>query len=112
MHSVTTHADNDLYSEQHRVWVGIRRVIALPPSLMVEATCPEHGMERYKIRIIKKYNIKPEKIMPRYRTRPHHELSGVVIGKNITFETARDYVLRYLNESAQQNTVMTIRLQR
>lgn len=92
--------------------MGIRRVIALPPSLMVEATCPEHGMERYKIKIIKKYNIKPEKIMPKYRTRPRHELSGVVIGKNISYETARDYVLRYLNESAQRNMVMSIRLQK
>ncbi len=92
--------------------MGIRRVIDLPPSLMIEARCPESGMERYKIKIIKKYNIRPEEIMPKYRTRPHHELSGVVIGKNITFETARDYVLRYLNESAQRNTVMTIRLQR
>jgi len=81
-------------------------------SLIIEAKWPEHGIERYKIKIIKKYNIKPEKIMPKFRTRPHLELSGVVIGKNITFETARDYVLRYFNESAQQNTVMTIRLQR
>jgi hypothetical protein len=92
--------------------MGIRRVIALPPSLMVEATCPEYGMERYKIKIIKKYNIKPEKIMPKYRTRPRYELSSVVIGKNISYETARDYVLRYLNESARQNSVMSIRLQK
>jgi hypothetical protein len=84
----------------------------VPPSLMIEATCPEHGMERYKIKIIKKYNISPEKIMPKYRTRPKHELSGVVIGKNISLETARDYVVRYLNESAQRNMVMSIRLQR
>jgi len=105
-------ADRNLYSKLHLVWMGTRRVYGLHPSLMVEATCPEHGMERYKIKIIKKYNINPEKIMPKYRTRPHHELSGVVIGKNITYETARDYVLRYLNESAQQNTVMSIKLQR
>jgi len=92
--------------------MGIRRGSALPPSLMVEATCPEYGMERYKIKIIKKYNISPEKIMPKYRTRPHHELSGVVIGKNITFETAREYVVRYMNESARRSMVMSIRLQR
>jgi hypothetical protein len=79
---------------------------------MIEAICPDHGMERYKIKIIKKYNINPEKIMPKYRTRPRYELSTVVIGKNISYETARDYVLRYLNESAQLNTIMSIRLQR
>ncbi len=84
----------------------------MPPSLMVEATCPDYGIERYKIKIIKKYNISPEKIMPRYRTRPRHELSGVVIGKNITVETAREYVVRYLNESAQQSMVMSIRIQK
>jgi hypothetical protein len=101
----------EIYIAACTLMLGIRRGLSMA-SLIVEANCPEHGIERYKIRIIKKYNIKPEKIMPKYRTRPHHELSGVVIGKNITFETARDYVLRYLNESAQQNTVMTIRLQR
>ncbi len=79
-------------------------------SLMVETNCPEHGMERYKIRIIKKYNIAPEKIMPKYRTRPTHELSGVVIGKNISYETARDYVIKYLNEQARIDTLMSIRL--
>lgn len=81
-------------------------------SLIIETKCPELGIERYKIRIIKKYNISQQEIMPRFRTRPHHELSGVVIGKNITFETARDYVMRYLNESARHSTVLTIRLQR
>ena len=90
----------------------IRRVNALAPSLMIETNCPQYGMERYKIKIIKKYNINSEEISPKYRTRPHHELSGIVIGKNISYETARDYVTRYLNESMQLNTVMSIRLQR
>jgi hypothetical protein len=79
---------------------------------MVEATCAELGVERYRIKIIKKYNIKPEQITPRYRTRPRYELSGVVIGKNVSYETARDYVVNYLNKSAQQSIVMSIRLQR
>lgn len=82
----------------------------MPPSLMVEATCPDYGIERYKIKIIKKYNIKPEQIEPKYRSRPRHELSGVVIGKNISYETARDYVVQYLNSSATANMVMSIRL--
>lgn len=78
---------------------------------MVETNCPEHGMERYKVKIIKKYNIGQEKIMPKYRTRPRHELSGIVIGKNISYEAARDYLTNYLNESARLSSVMRIRLQ-
>lgn len=81
-------------------------------SLMIEANCPEGGIERYRVKIIQKFNIKQEEIVPKFRTRPRHELSGIVIGKNISYETARDYVLRYLNESAQLNTIMSIRLQR
>jgi hypothetical protein len=79
---------------------------------MIEATSSKYGFERYKIKIIKKYNISPEQIMPDYRTRPRHELRGVWIGKNISLETARDYVVQYLNESARENMVVSIRLQR
>lgn len=81
-------------------------------SLLIEANCAEHGIERYKIKIIKKYNINQEKIMPKYRSRPTRELSGIVIGKSVSYETARDYVLQYLNEYARLSTVMSVRIQR
>lgn len=80
-------------------------------SLVVEANCPEHGIERYKVKIIKKYNIGPEKIMPKYRSRPRHELSGIVIGKNISYEAAREYLKQYLNDSSRLTGIMSIRLQ-
>jgi hypothetical protein len=80
--------------------------------LLIEANCVEHGIERYKIKIIKKYNIDSEKIIPKYRTRPSHELSGLVIGKSVSYEAAREYLLRYLDESARLSTVMSIRIQK
>lgn len=79
-------------------------------SLMIELNCPGSGIERYKVKIIKKYNIKHEEIMPKFRTRPRHELSGIVIGKNISYETAKEYLERYLNQSAGLNSIMSIRL--
>lgn len=82
------------------------------PSLMVEANGLDNGFERYKIKIIKKYNIKPEQITAKYRTRPKHDLSSVIIGKKVTYETARDYVLRYLNDAATDNVIISIRLQK
>ena len=81
-------------------------------SLMIEINCPEHGIERYKIKIIKKYNVDSEKIVPKFRTRPKYELSSVVIGRNISYEMAREYVLHYLNESALLSSIMSIRLQK
>lgn len=77
---------------------------------MVELNCPDHGMERYKVKIIKKYNIKHEDILPKFRTRPRYELSSIVIGKNISYETAREYLEQYLTQSMGLHSVMSIRL--
>jgi hypothetical protein len=79
-------------------------------SLMIEVNHPDSGIERYKVKIIKKYNIKHEEIMPKFRSRPRHELSGIVIGRSISYETAKEYVERYLDQSAALNSVMSIRL--
>jgi hypothetical protein len=79
-------------------------------SLVIELNCPDHGVERYKVKIIKKYNIKNEEIMPKFRTRPRYELSGIVIGRNISYETAKEYFEQYLSKSAALNSVMSIRL--
>jgi hypothetical protein len=77
---------------------------------MIEVNRPDSGIERYKVKIIKKYNIKHGEIMPKFRTRPRHELSGIVIGRSISYETAKEYVERYLDQSAALNSVMSIRL--
>ena len=58
----------------------------------------------------KKYSIKHEEITPKFRTRPRYELSGIVIGKNISYETAKEYLEDYLNKSAGLYSVMSIRL--
>jgi hypothetical protein len=77
---------------------------------MIEVNCPDHGLERYKVKIIKKYNIKHEEIKPKFRTRPRYELSGIVIGRNISYETAKEYLEQYLNRSTGLYSVMSIRL--
>lgn len=69
-------------------------------------------MERYKIKIIKKYNIASENISLQFRTRPRYEVSSVVIGRNVSYERAREYLLQHLNDLAISNGLMSIRLQR
>ena len=77
---------------------------------MVELSHPESGVERYKVKIIKKYNIRHEEITPKFRSRPRYELSGIVIGRSITYETAKQYVERYLDQSAGMYNITSIRL--
>lgn len=79
-------------------------------SLLVEVQSPELGLERYKVKIIKKYNIKHEKIMPKFRSRPRYELSGIVIGRDVSYETAKAYLEQYLRQSEGFNNVLSIRL--
>jgi len=69
------------------------------PSLLIEAYCPRHGIERYRIKVIKKFNIKSEEIIPKFRTKPTQGLSAIIIGKNVGYDQIKDYALRYVNET-------------
>jgi len=80
-------------------------------SLWIELKCPEHGLERFKVKVIKKYNIKPDEIMPKYRTRPKHELSGIVIGRNVKYNELTDYLLSYFKETGLIERVVSLRFQ-
>lgn len=80
-------------------------------SLWIELKCPEHGLERFKVKVIKKYNIKPDEIMPKYRTRPKHELSGIVIGRNVKYNELTDYLLNYFKETGLIERVVSLRFQ-
>lgn len=79
--------------------------------LWVEFKCPEHGLERFKIKVIKKYNITPNTIMPKYRTRPKHALSGIIVGRNVKSTEIRDYLVHYFRETGLMDRVLSIKLQ-
>ena len=80
-------------------------------SLWVEFKCPEHGLERFKIKVIKKYNVTPELIAPKFRTRPKYELSGVVVGRNVNERDIQDYLMRYFRETGLMDKVLSMRMQ-
>lgn len=77
--------------------------------VMVELSCPDHGLERFKIKVIKKYNVNKELIEPKFRTKPRHELSGLVVGKNVENQVVRDYVVQYLRDAGLMDRVLSMR---
>lgn len=79
-------------------------------NLWVEFRCPEHGLERFKIKVIKKYNVNPEVILPKFRTRPRYELSGIVVGRNVRETEITDYLSRYFREVGIMERVLSMRL--
>jgi hypothetical protein len=78
---------------------------------MVEMSCPEHGLERFKIKVITKYNVNKELIEPKFRTKPRHELSGVVVGKSVGNQEVRDYLIGYFREAGMMDKILTMRFQ-
>jgi hypothetical protein len=74
-------------------------------------TCPEHGLERFKIKVIKKYNVSKELIEPKFRTKPRHELAGVIVGKDVGNNEVRDYLVKYFREAGMIDKVLSMRIQ-
>jgi hypothetical protein len=90
------------------LYVGERK---LPSSVWVEMSCPEHGLERFKIKVIKKYNVNKELIEPKFRTKPRHELAGVVVGKSVGHEEVREYLVGYFREAGMIDKILSMRFQ-
>lgn len=79
-------------------------------SLWVEFKCPEHGLERFKIKVIKKYNVNPELILPKFRTRPKYELSSLVVGRNVREDEIKDYLIHYFRQAGLMDKILSMRL--
>ncbi len=83
----------------------------MPSAIWVEMSCPEHGLERFKIKVIKKYNVNKELIEPKFRTRPRHELAGVIVGKNVGHDEVRQYLAEYFREAGMIDKILSMRFQ-
>lgn len=79
-------------------------------AFIIELSCPVHGFERYKIKIIRKYNVPSQTIMPQFNRRPTPgELSSVVVGKNVSEKDIETYVVNYLQNMGLWYTVLLMR---
>lgn len=82
-------------------------------AFIVELSCPVHGLERYKIKVIRKYNVPSQSIEPQFNKRPTPgELSSVVVGKNVSQKDVETYVINYLQNRGLWDTVVLMRFLR
>lgn len=80
-------------------------------SLLVELRCPEHGLERFNIKIVKRFNIKSDTIMPKFRTRPKAgELSRLLVGRNVSDKEIKDYLAHYFREKGLMEAILRMKL--
>jgi len=80
--------------------------------LWIEAKCNEHGFERYKIKIIKKFNMPSDEITPRFRSRPKPgELSCLLVGRDVQVEQIQEYVNDFFRERGMWQSIIRMRLE-
>lgn len=95
------------YKENYLIGVEWRMA-----ALWVEFRCPEHGLERFRIKIIKKHNVNTRLISPKFRTRPRYELSGLIVGRNVNYSEAKDYLVQYFKQVGLLSNVISIKFQK
>lgn len=74
--------------------------------IWVESICPRHGFERFKIKIVKKYNMKPDLILPKLRTKPHAGLSSLVVGRDVSIKEAENFLNEYFRQKEPNISVI------
>jgi len=67
-------------------------------AVFVEMICPNHGLERFKIKVIRKYNIKRKEIIFKFRSKPTREISCVIIGREVNEREVRNQVQEYFRQ--------------
>ncbi len=66
--------------------------------LSIELKSSGQGLERYTVKVTRRFNIPSDEIKPCFRTRPAHELSAVLVGRYVDEERVQNYIINYLRE--------------
>lgn len=79
--------------------------------ILLEVACPKHGLERFSIKVVKKYNIPSKDIIPCLRRKPKPGgISRLYVGRNVTEEEAKRFVVDYLSKEGTWKIVLTMKL--
>jgi len=73
--------------------------------------CPEHGLERFSIKIVKRFNMKNDVIVPKFRNRPTvGDLSCLLVGRNVDETHVKNYLNEYFRKKGLLEAVVRIKL--
>ena len=80
-------------------------------SLLITVRCPEHGLERFRVKVVKRYNIAADEIKPKIRSRPSPGISCLYIGRRITNDEVEKYLIEQLRKQGLLENVVRVRFQ-
>jgi len=77
----------------------------------IEMICPEHGLECFRIRIVKRFNMKSDTIMPKFRSKPTTgDLSCLLVGRNVGYKEMQDFLSDYFRQKGLLEAILRIQL--
>ena len=79
-------------------------------AFLIEMKHPHYGFERFRIKIIRKYNMRVDEISPKISTRPKPTLSGIYVGRNVKTREIKDYLENYYREKGLFPYIMRMKV--
>jgi hypothetical protein len=80
-------------------------------SILIEMKCPQHGLERFTIKVIKRFNIASDEITPKLRIKPRQgQISRVYIGRNVKYDQVKDYISDYFDQRGMLQEIVRMRM--
>lgn len=68
-------------------------------------------MERFRIKIVRKFNMKPDKILPRFRQRPTvADLSCLLVGRSVSNKEIENYLVEYFRRKGLMTAIVKTQL--
>lgn len=80
-------------------------------SVLIEARCPRHGLERFKVKIIRRFNIAHDQITPKLTKKPTRgEISLLYVGRDVSNDEAKDYLIDYFRERGMMERILQVQI--
>lgn len=86
-------------------------VLALA-SLWVEMKSPEYGLERFRIKIVKRFNMIGKTIRPEFRSRRKASgLRRLLVGRDVGNHEIEKYFINYFRERGLWESILKMKLE-
>lgn len=73
---------------------------------------PKHGLVRFRVKVIKKYNVPADVIKPQFRSKPKPSISRLYIGRKVSEKEAKNYLIDYFRKKNMWENIVRIQLQK
>jgi hypothetical protein len=80
-------------------------------SFILEVLCNKHGFERFRVKIVRKFNMPSNLILPELSQRPTvGEIKCLYVGRNISNREVEKFLIDYFREKGMQEKIVKMRL--